>query len=106
MMIYYRVEIGGPKSRYRMTAWELVGQPEACCLRMKTAWGRLVDVGLAGFSRPENLVVAMATGHALSDGAPVSAIEVIRHCPWCGETIQLVKADDVLLEPSYEEGVL
>lgn len=91
MKVKYRIEVGGPSSRLRLKAFELVAPPAFCCADMRRSWGRLIDLGLYGFARTENLSVCLCTtAHVIQGGVPVAGVDLIAFCPWCGEAIELV----------------
>jgi hypothetical protein len=89
--ISYRVELGDVGSRYRLKGFSIAGLPLFCCDRMRNEWGRLVEFGLRGFAKPENLGCYLSTHHLLSERTIVSSVDQITHCPWCGAAIELVE---------------
>src|SRR5579859_1147757 len=103
MRICYQAELGGVESRYRLKGFSLVGLPTFCCATMEREWGRLVEFGLRGFSRPENLCACLFTHHLLSDHTIVSGLERICFCPWCGESIQLVEHHSAFADAACPE---
>jgi hypothetical protein len=101
--ICYRADIGGTESRYRLKGFSIVGLPIFCCPAMEREWGRLIEFGLRGFSRPENLCACLYTHHLLSDNAIVSCLETIQFCPWCGEQIELVEHEPAFADAGFPE---
>ena len=62
-----------------------------CCEDMRREWDKLIGFGICGHPRTTSREVNLFGLHLYSTGTIIPAITEIRHCPWCGEEIELVR---------------
>jgi hypothetical protein len=86
MRVFYRSSRPG-----RVVVYEQVGAARFCCREMRDEWGVLIGFGVKGHARTTSREVNIFTSHhAQASGSRVQGITEVRHCPWCGEEIEVV----------------
>ena len=90
MKVHFSYRLAGPDGRCRLIDHDVVGSLIYCCTTLAMWWDVLVDIGIAGYPRAENMRACLRTTHVAVDGDKAIGVTPIDYCPWCGARFELI----------------